>query len=77
MLKNTYRVHAVRPTRVDKEAMVDGEAMIASVPCLECEIINEDGEAHTVRYLGKEAEAAAEVYKQDGYVVVTVEAKAD
>jgi hypothetical protein len=75
-----YFVHSVNPTEVWHQVAFRGTEIQARVPGLEVQLTHEDAateSAHgslTLRFVGADADAAKEVFKQDGFVTISVEA---
>ncbi len=71
MMKVAYTVH--RCNRSSQDALVtlaSGQQVTASVPVVEAELVSADG-AHgtvTLRFMGEEADAAAELFTKDAVI---------
>ena len=68
-MKVQFKVHNVSTVPVNKPAVVGGEQMLASVNCLEVELLMADGRALTLNFYKKdEVDAATKLFVVDSEV---------
>lgn len=77
-MKIDFKVHGVSKGNANVRTEVDGEAMTATVPCTEVELVtlSERSGNLTLRLVGDAMARAAELFKQDTIVTATFEPKA-
>lgn len=65
-----FKVHGVSKVPVSMETMVGDEKVVASVPCLEVELVTEAAISGslTLRFFGKDMPAAEALYVQDALI---------
>lgn len=77
-MKVDFKVHGVAAGYANVRTEVDGEALTASVPCLEVELVtmSERSGSLTLRFVGSAMEEAKEMFSADKVLSATFEAQA-
>lgn len=62
-----FKVHGANRVPFSRPVQVDGQTLMASVPCLEVELVTEDvaSGSLTLRFFGDKIEEAAAIYVVD------------
>lgn len=70
-MKVEFKVHGVSRSRANVSTEVDGEAMTASVSCLEVELVTTNIRSGnlTLRLVGSQIKEAEDLFKQDAVIV--------
>lgn len=77
-MKVDFKVHGVAEGRANVPTDVDGETVIATVPCLEVELVttSERNGNLTLRFVGSSIDAARALFTRDAAIAATFEVKA-